>query len=136
MCNASPNVLFNIFNKMNSNLAYFDMSHNIEILHLNLRLGGRNGMEWKWMKRIILEYSSLPLFKSFNGRNRKSILLFGSLSEREWNGYEGTLIPLYSLKTSNFHSPRNWEEWKGMRLNLMNFLLKLWKYIYIVNHLF
>ena len=34
-CNASSNVLFNIFNKMNSNLAYFDVSHNIEILHLN-----------------------------------------------------------------------------------------------------
>ena len=32
-CNASSNVLFNIFNKMNSNLAYFDVSHNIEILH-------------------------------------------------------------------------------------------------------
>ena len=25
----------NIFNKMNSYLAYFDVSHNIEILHLN-----------------------------------------------------------------------------------------------------
>ena len=24
------------------------------------RLGGENGMEWKWMKRIILEYFSLP----------------------------------------------------------------------------
>ena len=34
-CNASSSVLFNIFNKMNSNLAYFDVSHNIEILHLN-----------------------------------------------------------------------------------------------------
>ena len=34
-CNASSNVLFNIFNKMNSDLAYFDVSHNIEILHLN-----------------------------------------------------------------------------------------------------
>ena len=32
-CNASPDVLFNIFNKMNSNLASFDVSHNIEILH-------------------------------------------------------------------------------------------------------
>ena len=30
-CNASSNVLFNIFNKMNSDLAYFDVSHNIEI---------------------------------------------------------------------------------------------------------
>ena len=35
VCTASPNVLFNIFNKMNSNLAYFDVSHNIEILNLN-----------------------------------------------------------------------------------------------------
>ena len=34
-CNASSGVLFNIFNKMNSDLAYFDVSHNIEILHLN-----------------------------------------------------------------------------------------------------
>jgi len=34
-CNASPNVLFNIFNKTNYDLAYFDVSHNIEILHLN-----------------------------------------------------------------------------------------------------
>ena len=33
--NASSNVLFNIFNKMNSDLAYFDVSYNIEILHLN-----------------------------------------------------------------------------------------------------
>ena len=34
-CNASSNVLFNIFNKMNSNLAYFGVSHNIEIMQLN-----------------------------------------------------------------------------------------------------
>ena len=33
-CNTSPDVLFNIFNKMNFDLAYFDVSHNIEILHL------------------------------------------------------------------------------------------------------
>ena len=31
-CNASSNVLFN---KMNSGLAYFDVSHNIKILQLN-----------------------------------------------------------------------------------------------------
>ena len=34
-CNASSDVFFYIFNKMNSNLAYFDVSYNIEILHLN-----------------------------------------------------------------------------------------------------
>ena len=79
------------------------------------------------MKRIILEYSSIPLFRSFNGGNGKSIPMFGSLSEREWNGYEGSLISLYYLKTSNFHSPQNWEEWEGMKLYLINFLLKFTK---------
>ena len=64
-------------------------------------------MEWNGIKRIILEYSSLPLFGSFNGGNRKLIPLFGSLSRREWNEYKGTLIPLYSFKISNFHSSRN-----------------------------
>ena len=34
-----------------------------------IRLGGGNGMEWKGIKRIILEYSSLLLFGSFNGGN-------------------------------------------------------------------
>jgi len=42
---------------------------------LRPRLGGGNGMEWKGMKRIILEYSSFLLFGSFNGGNRKFILL-------------------------------------------------------------
>ena len=35
-------------------------------------------MERKGMKRIILEYSSIPLFGSFNGGNGKSIPLFES----------------------------------------------------------
>ena len=52
---------------------------------LRPRLGGGNEMEWKWMIRIILEYSSLPMFGSFNGGNGKLIPLFGSLSRREWN---------------------------------------------------
>ena len=47
------------------------------------RLEGGNGMEWKGMKIIILEYSSILLFGSFNRGNGKPILLFGSLSERE-----------------------------------------------------
>ena len=34
-CDAISNVLFNIFINMNFDLAYFDVSHNIEILHLN-----------------------------------------------------------------------------------------------------
>ena len=39
----------------------------------------------EWMKGILLEYSFLPLFGSFNGENGMSIPLFGSLSGREWN---------------------------------------------------
>ena len=85
------------------------------------------------MKRIILKYSSIPLFGSFNGGNGKSIPLFESLSERKWNRQEKTLILLYSLKTSNFHFSRNWEEREEMKLDLMNFLLKLPKYLYILN---
>ena len=50
---------------------------------LRPRLGGGNGMEWKGMKRIILEYSFFPLFESFNGGNGKPIPLFESLSGRE-----------------------------------------------------
>ena len=51
------------------------------ILTFRPRLGEENRMEWKGIKRIILEYSSLPLFESFNGEKRKSIPLFESLNE-------------------------------------------------------
>ena len=34
-------------------------------ISLRPRLGGGNGMEWKGIKRIILEYSSLPFVWEF-----------------------------------------------------------------------
>ena len=43
-------------------------------------------MKWKGMKKIILEYSSLSLFGSFNGGNEMLIPLFESLSGKKWNG--------------------------------------------------
>ena len=43
------------------------------------------------------------------------------------------LIYLYSLKTLNFHSPKILEEFDGMKLNLMKFLLRL---LNILCHLF
>ena len=52
-------------------------------MHLGLAWEGE--MEWKGMKRIILEYSSIILFESFNGGNEKLILLFESLSGRGRN---------------------------------------------------
>ena len=84
-------------------------------------------MELNGMKRIILEYSSIFLFGNFNGRNGKLISLFGSLSIRKWNGYEGTLISFYSFKTSNFHSPQYWDVWEGMKLDLMILFTKTLK---------
>ena len=49
-------------------------------------MGGGNEIEQKGMKRIILEYSFIYLFESFNGGTWKFIPLFGSLSGSEWNG--------------------------------------------------
>ena len=48
-------------------------------------LGGWDVIKWKEIKIIILEYSLVFLFGSFNGGNEKSIFLFESLSGREWN---------------------------------------------------
>ena len=75
-----------------------------------------NRMEWKWMKRIILEYPSIPLFESFNWGNGKSIPLFESLSGREWNGMgrrEHSFLSIL-LKSQIFIPPeigRNEMEW-------------------------
>ena len=54
-----------------------------KFIKLRPRLRERNGIEWKGIKKIILEYSSLPLFGSFNEGNGKLIPLFGSLSGRK-----------------------------------------------------
>ena len=62
-CNASSNVLFNVFNKMNSNLAYFYVSHNIEILHLN----DYNEFENEIVKQLEKEIELMePTFETLN----------------------------------------------------------------------
>ena len=62
-CNASSNVLFNIFNKMNFNFAYFDVSHNIEFLHLN----DSNEFENEIDKRLEKKIKSMePTFETLN----------------------------------------------------------------------
>ena len=40
------------------------------------------------------------------------------------------------LKSKNFHCPKNWEEFERIKLDLINFLLKLSKHSYIFTHLF
>ena len=68
-CNASSNVLFNIFNKMNFDLAYFDVSHNIEILHLNYSKEFENEINKQLEKKI--EHME-PTFETFNLGNDKN----------------------------------------------------------------
>ena len=53
-CNASSNVLFNIFNKMKSNLTYFDVSHSIEILHLNIPMNLKMELINNWKRKLNL----------------------------------------------------------------------------------
>ena len=84
------------------------LSYSFNSLPLRLRLGGGNVIEWKWMKRIILEYSSIPLFKSFNGGNRKPILLFESLSRREHSFLSIILKPQIFIFPEIGRNGREW----------------------------
>ena len=83
MCNASPNVLFNIFNKMNFDLAYFNVSHNIEILHLN----DSNEFENEINKQLERKIETMePTFENLNlGSNeyRRLIKISSTLNEKE-----------------------------------------------------
>ena len=81
-CNASSDVLFNIFNKMNSNLAYFDVSHNIEILHLNDSIEFENEINKQLEKKT---EPVEPTFETFNLGNDENPRLFkiGSTLSKE-----------------------------------------------------
>ena len=91
-CNASLDVLFNIFNKMNSDLAYFDMSHNIEILHLN------DSNEFENEIKKLLENKIEPMEPTFetlnlgNDENPCSIKICSSINEQERKDLKEHLI--------------------------------------------
>ena len=82
-CNESSNVLFNTFNKMNSDLAYFDVSYNIEILHLN----DSNKFEYENNKQLEKKIEPMePTLETINlGNNENPCLIkIGStLNEKE-----------------------------------------------------
>ena len=52
-----------------SKIILFILFHSIPFSQIKALFEGENGMEWKEMKIIILEYSSLSLFGSFNWGN-------------------------------------------------------------------
>ena len=81
-CNASSNLLFNIFNKMNSDLAYFDVSHNIEILHLNDSNEFENEIK-KQLKKVEPMEPTLETINLGNDENLCLIKIGSTLNEKE-----------------------------------------------------
>jgi len=82
-CNASSDVLFNIFNMMNSDLSYFDVSPNIKILHLN----DSNEFENEISKQLENKIEPMePMLETLNlGNNENSCLIkiCSTLNEQE-----------------------------------------------------
>ena len=83
VCTASPNVLFNIFNKMNSNLAYFDVTHNIEILHLNDSNEFENEINKQLEKKIKPMEPTFETPNLGNVENPHLIKIGSTLNEKE-----------------------------------------------------
>ena len=77
-CNASSNVLFN---KMNYNLAYFDVSHNIEILHLNDLNEFKNEINKQLEKKIEPMEPILETINLGNDENPHLIKISSTLNE-------------------------------------------------------
>ena len=87
-CDASLNVRFNIFNKMNLDLVYFDVSYNIEILHLNNSNEFENEVNKKLEKKIELVE---PTFETLNlgcGHNVRCLGSMPWLSGSGWRNKE------------------------------------------------
>ena len=83
MCNASPNLLFSIFNKMNSDLAYFDVSHNIKILYLNDSNEFENEINIQLEKKIEPMEPTFETLNLDNDKNPHLIKIGSTLNEKE-----------------------------------------------------
>ena len=97
MCNASPNVLFNIFNKMNFDLAYFDVSYNIENFHLNYSNEFENEINKQLEKKI---EPMEPTFETLNLSNDENPLLIkigSTLNEKERKDLKELLIEFQEM---------------------------------------
>ena len=83
VCNASPNVLFNIFNKMNSDLAYVDVSYNIEIPHLNDSNEFENEINKQLEKKIESMESTFETLNLDNDEKQCLIKIGSTLNEKK-----------------------------------------------------
>ena len=80
-CNASPDVLFNFFNKMSFDLVYFDVSHNIEILHLNDSNEFENEINKQLEKKIEPKEPTFITLNLGNNENPRLIKICSTLNE-------------------------------------------------------
>ena len=92
MCNASSNVLFNIFNKMNFDLAYFDVFYNIEILHLNNSNEFENEINKQLEKKIEPKEPTFKTLNLGNDENPHLIKIGSTLNEKERKDLKELLI--------------------------------------------
>ena len=81
-CNASSNILFNIFNKMNFDLAYFDVSYNMEILHINDSNEFENEVRKQLEKKIDPMEPILETINLGNDENLHLIKIGSTLNEK------------------------------------------------------
>ena len=91
-CNASSNVLFNIFNKMNFDLAYFDVFHNIEILHLNDSNEFENEINKQLEKKIEPMEPTLETINLGIDENPCLIKIGSTLNEKEGKDLQELLL--------------------------------------------
>ena len=82
-CNISLDVLFNIFNKMNSDLAYFDVSHIIENLHLNDSNEFKNEINKQLEKKFEPMEPNFETLNLGNDENPHLIKIDSTLNEKE-----------------------------------------------------
>ena len=82
-CNASLNPPFNFFNKMNSDLAYFNVSYNIEIMHLNDSKEFENEINKKLEKKIELVEPTFETLNLGNDENPRLIKIGSTLNKKE-----------------------------------------------------
>lgn len=80
-------------------------------------------MEWK-KKNKKIEYFVLSLFKSFNGRNRKFIILIWKFIWEEIECAVGFTHSSQIPQTLQFLYPQIWEELEEIKLDLYNFFIK------------
>ena len=103
-CNTSSNVLFNISNKMNSDLAYFHVCHNIEILHVNDSNEFENEINKQLEKKIKPMEQTLETINLGNNENPCLIKIGLTLNEKERKDLQELLTEFQEVFTWSYEN--------------------------------